>query len=66
MARALVFIGDAMKEEIEELASKARELGKERVPIFIFQEGRDPEFNPDRPRAVEQLCANHLAIAGRG
>ena len=40
--QALVFIGDAMEEEIEELAVKASELGKAGVPIFIFQEGTDP------------------------
>jgi hypothetical protein len=78
---ALVFIGDAMEEEIEELAGKASELGKKKVPIFIFQEGRDPkvqkafrllalksggqyfEFNPDRPRAIEQLSAQLNAVA---
>jgi hypothetical protein len=39
--QALVFIGDAMEEEIEELAAKASKLGKLGVPIFAFQEGRD-------------------------
>jgi hypothetical protein len=40
--QALVFIGDAMEEEIEDLAAKAGNLGKLGVPIFLFQEGRDP------------------------
>src|SRR5262249_49736659 len=40
--QALVFIGDAMEEEIEELAAMAGKLGKLGVPIFLFQEGRDP------------------------
>jgi hypothetical protein len=40
--QALVFIGDAMEEQIEELAAKAAQLGKLEVPIFLFQEGRDP------------------------
>lgn len=39
--RALIFIGDAMEEEIEELAVMAGKLGKLQVPIFLFQEGRD-------------------------
>ncbi len=39
---ALVFIGDAMEEEIDRLAQKAGELGLHGVPVFIFQEGRDP------------------------
>jgi hypothetical protein len=79
--QALVFIGDAMEEEIEELAGKASALGKAGVPIFIFQEGTDPnvrkafrllalksggeffEFNPSKPRAVEQLSAQLNAVA---
>ena len=38
---ALVYIGDAMEESIDELAGKAGELGLRGVPVFIFQEGRD-------------------------
>jgi hypothetical protein len=40
--RALVFIGDAMEEQIEGLAAMASKLGTLGVPIFLFQEGRDP------------------------
>jgi hypothetical protein len=79
--QTLVFIGDAMEEEIEELAAKASDLGKAGVPIFVFQEGTDPnvrkafrllalksggeffEFNPNKPRAVEQLSAQLNAVA---
>jgi hypothetical protein len=79
--RALVFIGDAMEENIDELAGMAGKLGALGAPIFIFQEGRDPavrkafrllalrsggayfEFNPDKPRAVEQLSDQLNAIA---
>jgi hypothetical protein len=39
---ALVFIGDAMEESIDELADKAGRLGLRGVPVFIFQEGHDP------------------------
>jgi hypothetical protein len=39
--QALVFIGDAMEEQIEVLAGAAGKLGTQGVPIFIFQEGRD-------------------------
>lgn len=39
---ALVYIGDAMEEEIDALAAKAGELGLHGVPIFAFQEGHDP------------------------
>jgi hypothetical protein len=39
--QALVFIGDAMEEQIDELAALAGDLGRVGMPIFIFQEGRD-------------------------
>jgi hypothetical protein len=39
---ALVYIGDAMEERIDDLAEKAGNLGLHGVPVFIFQEGRDP------------------------
>ena len=41
--QAVTFIGDAMEESIEELAAKASELGKKKIPLFIWQEGRDPK-----------------------
>jgi len=39
---ALVYIGDAMEEDVDELADKAGRLGLLGVPAFFFQEGRDP------------------------
>lgn len=39
---ALVFIGDAMEENVDILADRAGELGLKGVPVFVFQEGRDP------------------------
>ncbi|MEO1066609.1 MAG: VWA domain-containing protein [Pseudomonadota bacterium] len=38
---ALVFIGDAMEEDVDILCDKAGELGLLGVPIFIFQEGQN-------------------------
>jgi len=38
---ALVYIGDAMEESIDDLAQKAGELGLHGVPVFVFQEGHD-------------------------
>jgi len=38
---AVVFIGDAMEESIDELAVKAGDLGMRGVPVFMFQEGVD-------------------------
>ncbi len=39
---ALVFIGDAMEENVDDLAQRAGELGLKGVPVFLFQEGSDP------------------------
>lgn len=39
---ALVYIGDAMEEEIDDVAEKAGRLGLKGVPVFLFQEGHDP------------------------
>ena len=40
---ALVFIGDACEENPDTLVVKARELGRLKLPCFMFQEGRDSE-----------------------
>ena len=39
---AVVFIGDCMEEDVDELCHKAGELGLLSVPVFIFHEGGDP------------------------
>lgn len=39
---ALVFVGDAMEEELDALCARAGELGLRSVPAFMFQEGYDP------------------------
>lgn len=39
--QALVFVGDAMEEKIDDLCAAAGELGLLGVPIFMFQEGND-------------------------
>jgi hypothetical protein len=40
--QALVFVGDAMEEAIDDLCGAAGELGLLGVPVFMFQEGYDP------------------------
>lgn len=40
--QALVFVGDAMEEPIDDLCQAAGELGILGVPVFMFQEGGDP------------------------
>ncbi|MGI9367298.1 MAG: VWA domain-containing protein [Ruegeria sp.] len=39
---AMVYIGDAMEEDVDKLCQLAGELGMRKVPCFMFQEGRDP------------------------
>ncbi len=39
---AIVFVGDSCEENVDELCNAAGQLGVLSVPIFIFQEGRDP------------------------
>jgi hypothetical protein len=58
--QALVFIGDAMEENLDELALMAAKLGAHGVPIFLFQEGRDPAV-----RKAFRLLALKSAPSGR-
>jgi hypothetical protein len=44
--RAVVFVGDAMEEPIDELCVRAGELGLLKVPVFMFQEGHDEVAEP--------------------
>src|SRR5262249_25940695 len=39
--QALVFVGDAMEEKLDDLCHSAGELGLLGVPAFMFQEGDD-------------------------
>lgn len=39
---AVVFVGDAMEEDIDRLCHQAGELGLLGVPVFVFHEGGDP------------------------
>lgn len=40
--QALVFVGDAMEEPLDDLCASAGALGLLGVPAFVFQEGHDP------------------------
>lgn len=40
---ALVFVGDCVEENADELSGLAGRLGLLGLPAFVFQEGRDPE-----------------------
>ncbi len=40
--QAMVFVGDCMEENIDRLGNLAGQLNMLGLPVFIFQEGRDP------------------------
>ena len=44
--QALVFVGDAMEEKLDDLCHAAGELALLGVPAFMFQEGYDPIAEP--------------------
>jgi hypothetical protein len=55
--QALVFVGDAMEENLDELCHSAGELGLLGVPAFMFQEGDD---------AIAQRAFREIARLTRG
>jgi hypothetical protein len=79
--QALVFVGDAMEENPDDLCRAARNLG---VPTFIFQEGDDPvaeqvfreitnltggaycRFDPDAASQLRELLRAAAAFAAGG
>lgn len=50
--RGIVFIGDAMEENLDSLANLAGKLGLLNVPLFIFQERGDPVAR----QAFQEMC----------
>jgi len=38
---AVIYVGDAIEENVDDLAEKAGQLGLLGLPMFVFQEGRD-------------------------
>lgn len=49
---ALVFVGDALEEDIDSLGQRAGELGILGVPVFVFHEGGKPAVR----RAFEEIA----------
>jgi hypothetical protein len=54
---ALIFIGDCMEENADELIRLATEIGRHETPIFLFQEGNDP-------RVAQAFSAMAVASGG--
>ncbi|MFZ2077558.1 MAG: VWA domain-containing protein [Xanthobacteraceae bacterium] len=44
--RALVYVGDCCEEDGEELFALAEQLKRQRIPIFLFHDGRDSVAAP--------------------
>ncbi len=49
---ALVFVGDCIEEDVDDLCAKAGELGLLGVRAFLFQEGSEPSAT----RAFKQMA----------
>ena len=48
---AVVYVGDCMEEDIDELCQRAGALGLLGTPMFLFQEGRDRRLNGPSKRS---------------
>jgi len=55
--QALVFVGDAMEEPIDDLCAAAGEMGLRSIPAFMFQEGDD---------AIAERAFREVARLSRG
>ncbi|WP_075220018.1 hypothetical protein [Acuticoccus yangtzensis] len=62
--QALVYVGDAMEENIDLLGERAGQLGMLRVPIFIFQERRDPAATRAFAEMARLSKGAHLTLDG--
>ncbi|MBA6412890.1 VWA domain-containing protein [Parahaliea sp. F7430] len=54
--RAAVFIGDAIEEQSETLCQLAGQCGLRKVPLFLFQEGHNPQ--------VQQIFQRMAKLSG--
>jgi hypothetical protein len=63
---AMVFVGDAMEEELDRLCGLASELGRLKVPVFMFQEQDVEGTFGDRvhSRQVEEAFREIVRLSG--
>ena len=57
-----VYVGDCCEENRDHLVTLAEELGRLKVPVFVFQEGRDQEAT-DAFKAIAGASGRRLTIA---
>jgi hypothetical protein len=57
---ALIFVGDAQEESAEKLCRLAGELGSLNVPLFILQEGQNPNATATFKRMADLSHGAHL------
>lgn len=62
--QALVYIGDAMEENVDQLCQKAGELGLLKVPVFLFQERREPAASRAFAEIARLSGGAHLTFDG--
>jgi len=62
--QAVVYVGDAMEENIDELCARAGELGLLKVPVFLFQEGDNPEASRAFAEIARLTGGAHLTLRG--
>ena len=60
---ALVYVGDAMEENVDMLCAKAGELGLLGTPVFLFQEGGDPEASRAFSEIARLTKGAHLHLS---
>ena len=67
--QALVFVGDAMEEPIDDLCAAAGQLGLLGVPAFVFQEGHDrgrrAGVSRDRAAVARRLLPVRCGLGAR-
>ena len=64
LIQALVYIGDAMEEDVDRLCARAGELGLKKVPIFLFQERGDPAATTAFREMARLSGGAHLSFDG--
>ncbi|MEM9223108.1 MAG: VWA domain-containing protein [Pseudomonadota bacterium] len=62
--QAVVYIGDAMEENVDRLCARAGELGLKKVPLFIFQERGDHEASLAFKEMARLSGGAHLSFDG--